>query len=145
MFLRLNSSYVDKFFSAHRQNISLSIKSVPSLAFIVEYCVALLFCINSKLFIIELCSPGDRKVLNQHVPLTEAELLIFPERLFTSLDKSRWGGLSFAPATQSLFLVRYRVVCSSVRHIMYLSILHDSVIKEPTSGDRRMFKTGVRL
>lgn len=58
------------------------------LAFVVVHCIALSFGINIKLFIIELCSPGDRKVSNQHVPLTEAKLLIFPELLFTSLDLS---------------------------------------------------------
>lgn len=77
--LRAASSF---FVFALRENISVVIKiraSLHILAFIVEHSVALSFCINSKLFIIELCSPGDRKVLNQHVPLTETKLLIFPE------------------------------------------------------------------
>lgn len=72
------------------------------LALNVEHYEALSFCMNSKPFNTELCSHGDRKVLNQHVPLTEAEILIFPELLFTSSDKSQREGLSFAPATHAL-------------------------------------------
>lgn len=75
----------------------------------------------------------------QHVPLTEAELLIFAELLFTSPDKSHCGGLSFAPAaTQSL-----PRVCSSVRDIVYLPILPEPAIKVPLSVKSYMYRNGL--
>lgn len=44
------------------------------------------FSKKTKLFIIELYSPGDGKALIQHVPMTEAELLIFPELFLAPLQ-----------------------------------------------------------
>lgn len=72
------------------------------LAFIVEHHIVLSFSMNSKLFVIELYSPGDRKALIQHVPMTEAELLIFPELFLAFPGEAHCGGLSSAPAAQSL-------------------------------------------
>lgn len=79
-----------------RENISVVIKicAQPTYSGIHSWTPVLSFCINSKLFIIELYFRGDRKALIQHVPMTEAKLLIFPELFFTSPDKSQWGGLS---------------------------------------------------
>lgn len=49
------------------------------------------------------CILMQTKAWIQHVPMTKAKLLMFPEPFFTSPDKSsHWGGLSFGPATQSL-------------------------------------------
>lgn len=77
------------------------LKSVPSphiLAFIVQKTAQRChFASTVSQFIIELYSPRERKVLNQHVPMTETELLIFPELFFGSSDKSHRGGLSFCP------------------------------------------------
>lgn len=75
------------------------------------------FCNNSKQFITGLCTPGDRKVLNQRVLLTEAGILIFPELLFTSRFSPTVEDFSSGSATQSL-LKLLRVVCSPVEEIM---------------------------
>lgn len=109
--------------------------SLRILAFIVEHSVALSFCINSKLFIIELCSPGDRKVLNQHVPLTETKLLIFPELPPpTPLQISPTEEDLLLPLLHNPYPVCERVVRICVWDIMYLSILPDFVtrVKEYT-------------
>lgn len=78
------------------------------------------FCINSKMFIIERYSPGDRKVLIQHAPVTEAVLLMFPELFFTSSLKYLWSGLSFWPGYTISLPVSLRGVSRFVRYRRYL-------------------------
>lgn len=66
MLLMLNFNFF--IFSLSRDHISVVICACV-LPFINKHRVDLSFCINSKQFISELCTPGDREVLNQHVPL----------------------------------------------------------------------------
>ena len=98
------------------------------LEFIVELSVVLSFFIKSELFIIELNSHGDWKVSNQHAPLTDAELFIFPELLFSSSDKP-------CPLRRTFICPCYTIPSPGVREqcaapcIMYLYILPGSVVK----------------
>lgn len=79
-------------FFALRENISVVIKICAQPTYSGIYSQKKLqrchFASTVSQFIIELCSPGERKVSNRHVPMTEAELLIFPELFFSSPDKS---------------------------------------------------------